>query len=669
MAAIMLFEESLQVLQQGIRALQQQNYPEAIAHLENFCNHFPDNQSPYFIQAQMSLLRAYRGQGEQEKAIALCQCLLYNPDREVAEWARSLFKILTIDEKNNDEFIANNSSFKNGPRADQTDIKIVMPKIADSLKFAMAITLIFPFLVGFIIIFLILFPWLNSVLFWNIFYALLGTILINCLFFFLSSWLIDYTQDNFYKTRWANLSDLQLYSPEAGEIILNLARKHRLKLPRFGIINDSRPIVFTYGFSSNQARLVVSQGLLDSLQKDEIAIIYAQEFGHILNQDFWVMTLVSGWGQFFYLLYLFCQKLGQKGKILHAIAILLSLPCYGLFQLNCFFNAYLSRTRKYYADHFAVKLTGNPNALIRTLLKMPSIQIQQEFQATQSAPFLLGMQNFSSCSPCTSAIAEKTSNPNFQSLGKILLWDLLNPWATLLELVSAYPLIGKRIQVLTYYAEQLNLNCELNISQIRKEAKSINRNLLYLIFFLELGLISLPILGLIGGFIAAKNEQLVSAFFLLKFLLLGFGLGLLLQIFITYFTSWKPIESSIQTLFYDIYTSPFQSRSVVLQGQLKIANYANFWGKSLYFHDQKAIIRVEQNLFSQSWQKLFKHRSSSIVILENAMQVTGVYYRHLSPYLDLKRIDNDEIIINNYPQLGKFILAIAALILGFIINK
>ena len=143
-------QESLEELQKGLQALQRQNYPDAIAYLENFCKYFPDNESPYFFQAEMSLVRAYRGQGEQEKAIALCQSLAHKPNQEVASWARSLFKILTIDEKNSNELGSTEQYFLNGPRADETNVKIAMPRVADSLKFAKVMTLIFPFFALFI---------------------------------------------------------------------------------------------------------------------------------------------------------------------------------------------------------------------------------------------------------------------------------------------------------------------------------------------------------------------------------------------------------------------------------------------------------------------------------------------------------------------------------------
>ena len=666
-SAIMSPQESLEELQKGIQSLQRQNYPDAIAYLENFCKYFPDNESPYFVQAEMSLVRAYRGQGEQEKAIALCQSLAHSPNQEVASWSRSLFKILTIDEKSSNELGSTEQYFLNGPRADETNVKIVMPRVADSLKFAEVITLIFPFLAVFIVLFS--FSWLlfrPNLVFAGL-YSLLASLFINGLFFLLSTWLIDQIQEQFYQTRWGTFNEIQRYSPETGDFLLRFCREKRIKLPRLGIIEDGRPIAFTYGINANEARLVVSRGLLESLSEDEIAVIYTHELGHILNQDFRVMTLVSGWGQCFYFLYLGCERLAQKSKIWYAIAFILALPCYGLFQLNNLLNTYLSRTREYYADHFAITHTGNPNALVRALVKIPLIRIQQELNATQAAPFLVGMQNFSVCFPKTSMGAEKTSQLNPQNLGKLLLWDLLNPWSFFLELISSHPLIGKRIQVLTHYAEQMDLRTELNMTQMQQDASNINRNILYLSFFLELGLVSFPLLGFIAGLIFFFNPQFM-ALHLLNPIFFGIGLGLLCQVAIATLFSGKPIATDLQSLCYSPYPSPFWSRLVQWQGQLQAVNYSTLWGKPLYFHDDKAIIPVRHNLFGKVWQKLFKHHSSGVLMLESFMEIQGGFKRRLSSYLELKSIANDEISITSYPQLWKLIVAIAIILLGFIIK-
>ena len=665
--AIMSPQESLEELQKGIQALQRQNYRDAIAYLENFCKHFPNNESPYFFQAEMSLVRAYRGQGEQEKAIALCQSLAHKPNQEVATWARSLFKILTVDEKSANELGSTEQYFINGPRADETNVKISMPRVADSLKFATAITLIFPFLAVFILLFGSSWLLFRSNLLFTALYSLLASFLINGLFFILSTWLIDQIQDQFYQTRWGLFNEIQRYSPETGDFMLRFCREKRIKLPKLGIIEDSRLIAFTYGINPNEARLVVSRGLLEGLTDDEIAVVYTHELGHILNRDCRVMTLVSGWGQFFYFLYLWCEKLAQKSKAMNAIAFILALPCYGLFQLNNLFNTYLSRTREYYADHFAITHTGNPNALVRALVKIPLIRIQQELQATQAAPFLLGMQNFSISFPRNSIAAEKTTQLNPQSLGKLLLWDLLNPWSFFLELISSHPLIGKRIQVLTHYAEQMDLRTELNMSQMQQDASSINRNILYLSFFLEFGFLSLPFLGLMGGLIFFFNRQFM-ALDLLNPIFLGIGLGLLCQVAIATLFSGKPKEEDLQSLCYSPYPSPFWGRSVQWQGQVQAVNYKTLWGKPLYFHDQKAIIPVRHNLFGKVWQKLFKQHSSGGLMLESFTDIKGGFRRRLSSYLELKHMANDEMTIRSYPQLWQLLTAIAIILLGFVIK-
>lgn len=52
------------------------------------------------------------------------------------------------------------------------------------------------------------------------------------------------------------------------------------------------PIALTYGNLARNARIVISQGLLDQLADDEIAVIYATQLGHIIHKDFMVMSLI-----------------------------------------------------------------------------------------------------------------------------------------------------------------------------------------------------------------------------------------------------------------------------------------------------------------------------------------------------------------------------------------
>ena len=158
------------------------------------------------------------------------------------------------------------------------------------------------------------------------------------------------------------------------------------------------------------------------------------------------------------------------------------------------------------------------------------------------------------------------------------------------------------------------------------------------------------------------------ALHLLNPIFLGIGLGLLCQIAIATLFAGKPKEEDLQSLCYSPYPSPFWSRSVLWQGQLQAVNYTTLWGKKLYFHDQKAIIPIRHNLFGKVWQKLFKHHSSGVLMLESFIEIKGGFRRRLSSYLELKSISNDEMNITSYPQLWQLITAIAIILLAFIIK-
>lgn len=70
----------------GLEALQQGRYAEAVDLLEMFCQLSKVNQE--YWEAQKSLVQAYQGNGQHQKAIALCQKLLACKNPEVQAWAR-----------------------------------------------------------------------------------------------------------------------------------------------------------------------------------------------------------------------------------------------------------------------------------------------------------------------------------------------------------------------------------------------------------------------------------------------------------------------------------------------------------------------------------------------------------------------------------------------------
>ncbi len=84
-------------LQSGLKAFKQARYAEAIASLEMFCQVCSNPRSRDFMQAQMSLAKAYHYNGEPKKALALTRKLVRSDVPEVQAWARQVLQNLSPD--------------------------------------------------------------------------------------------------------------------------------------------------------------------------------------------------------------------------------------------------------------------------------------------------------------------------------------------------------------------------------------------------------------------------------------------------------------------------------------------------------------------------------------------------------------------------------------------
>ncbi|MGL5035882.1 MAG: M48 family metalloprotease [Microcystaceae cyanobacterium] len=663
-------DEGLKELEKGLRALQRQNYSEAIQLLEQFCHHFPSQNSAASIQARMALVRAYRGTGETEKAIPICQNLVDHSNSEVASWAQSLLSML----QGSGTFSGEEEeiqSYQQGGRTEKIHVKVLMPRVADSLKFAMAIAVIIPILLIAALCFGLI--WLGGYHQLQPLAAIaLGvSLLINGAMFFLSPLLLDWMQEHFYQVEWGNLGDVQKYSPEAGEILLRLCRARRIPLPRLGFIQDRRPTAYSYGIRRHQARLIVSKGIFRYLEADEIAMIYAHELGHIEARDGGIMTFLVGWEQLFYGLYLKMIALGQEQENLTLLVSILGKPFYALFQLSQALNFSFSRTREYYADHFAVENTGNPNALIRALVKISKGIVKQERRSDRSALFLEGMRLLGIYDFQTVAISER--NPNPQSIRKLLQWELLNPWSQILEFSSSHPVLGKRLQVLTYYAEQLDLGAEYELNALRRDISTLDRRVLYFHFCLELLFISLP---LIGSLICLKLTQF-NPQNLLCSLSFGWGLGLLLQTLILFiYCSENLLGKSTQcpdliTLLCDLKMSPLGIQKITNSGKLQQIVRPSETELKLYFQDRSAVMPIRFPLWYHYQQKLFhlfRPAAPSVEpFFENSVTMSGFFYRGLAPYLVLESLTQGDRQLNFYPHLDRVVVASVILLFSLVV--
>lgn len=141
---------------------------------------------------------------------------------------------------------------------------------------------------------------------------------------------------------------------------------------------------FVAGFDANDTVLVVTQGALDKLNRDELQGVIAHEFSHIFNADTKInlrlMAVLGGllvMSQVGYHI-LTSQRYNRRTTRTsnsNSIAVpfigsaLFSLGYLGLFFGNII-KAAISRQREYLSDASAVQFTRNPSGIAKALMKI-----------------------------------------------------------------------------------------------------------------------------------------------------------------------------------------------------------------------------------------------------------------------------------------------------------
>ncbi|EAZ89109.1 zinc metalloprotease HtpX [Crocosphaera chwakensis] len=666
---------SIDLLNEGLKALQQQQYSQAVSLLGNFCQNYPDRNSDCYLQGLIALARAYRGNGQQDKAITLAQTLQKHSNREIQEWAKSFLSIVNQDDIRNNEYNNEPEFTKIAGRASQTGVRLMMPRMVDSLTFASNFTIIL--LLGMVLslslgVFLI-FDSQHPLL--GLMISLIVTLMFNGVTFFLSPLLMDFIQKWLYKTRWVNLAEIKRHSPEAAEMILRVCREKQLAHPRLGIINDQNPTAFTYGSLPGNARIVVSEGLFTYLDDDEIATVYAHELGHIVHWDFAIMTVASTLVQITYLIYLFARRWSNQGnsdnKLKDSLKIA-SIAAYIFYIIGTYLILYLSRTREYYADHFAAETTGNPNALSRALIKIAYGITEELKNNTQSSKLLEGTRALGICDGKAAATSGTIyrSNSDVQRLEKVFIWDLFNPWAKVTEFNSTHPLTGKRIQALCTYAEQMDIGSQFNMASVIKEGNKLNKQKLMTNFIIELIVSNSHIIGGLIGFIFGLllSVSMKDYNLLISFIAFGFGAGFIIKTIFVYPNFKKAQDTDIFTLMCDPYSSPVRGKPVQLKGKLIGRGDAGYtFGSDMKLQDKTGIIFTRYvSRFGAIGNFLFGVTQVEKLI-GTSVGTVGWFRRGVSPWFDLMELLSKEKTVKSYPRFSGFVTGLLIIIFGLIL--
>ena len=82
-------------------------------------------------------------------------------------------------------------------------------------------------------------------------------------------------------------------APDLYDIVDALARRAEIPTPQLYLIETEQPNAFATGRNPDNAAVAVSRGLVNTLDRRELAGVIAHELGHIRNRDTLTMTITA----------------------------------------------------------------------------------------------------------------------------------------------------------------------------------------------------------------------------------------------------------------------------------------------------------------------------------------------------------------------------------------
>jgi len=169
-------------------------------------------------------------------------------------------------------------------------------------------------------------------------------------------------------------------APELWDAVETMAIAAGIRMPRLYLSPDSSPNALSAGRNEDQALVVVTRGLLERLDKEELEGVAAHEIAHIRNLDVRVMTyaaVLAGSVALIAELLLHFDFLDLDGPwwfavvrgVVYLLAILLAPVAALVVQLA------VSRRRELLADATAADLTRYPQGLASALRRISAAAV------------------------------------------------------------------------------------------------------------------------------------------------------------------------------------------------------------------------------------------------------------------------------------------------------
>jgi heat shock protein HtpX len=170
--------------------------------------------------------------------------------------------------------------------------------------------------------------------------------------------------------------------PELHDIIERVVARNNLPKPKIAVINTNMPNAFATGKGPRSSVVVVTTGLMDLLDTEELEGVLSHELTHIRNRDVLILTLASlfstvawylmqfgfyggmGYGYGYGYGYRDRNNSGAGAMIIVLVVAMLT------WVISFLIIRAISRYREFAADRGSAQMTGKPVKLANALMKI-----------------------------------------------------------------------------------------------------------------------------------------------------------------------------------------------------------------------------------------------------------------------------------------------------------
>ncbi|MBM4247862.1 MAG: protease [Euryarchaeota archaeon] len=176
-------------------------------------------------------------------------------------------------------------------------------------------------------------------------------------------------------------------APRLARTVQRIATQANLPMPRLAIVPSQTPNAFATGRDPEHAVVAVTEGLLNTLDDEEMEGVIGHEMAHVQNRDILVMTVVSSAAAIISIIarvVIYQAMFGGRRQNVNPLVLLGAAITAPIAAMLVQFA--ISRNREYKADRVGARTTMKPLALARALSRLESANERRPMRFGHSSP-------------------------------------------------------------------------------------------------------------------------------------------------------------------------------------------------------------------------------------------------------------------------------------------